>query len=136
LLAQALEAEVAALLASKPDKLTQGGRKRLVRREDLPDREITIHWPVAVRLRDRSEGSEFVRFSSALLPPYARRPKSLKVLIALLYLKGILTGNFEERLVVLLGKDAGEPSARIVGRLNEVWWEEHGVRSTRYEFSR
>jgi putative transposase len=43
--------------------------------------------PVAVRcprLRDRGcEGSGRIRFSSAILPPYARRSKSLEVLIAL-----------------------------------------------------
>jgi hypothetical protein len=34
------------------------------------------------RVRDRAgEGSERIRFSSAILPPYARRSKSLKVLI-------------------------------------------------------
>jgi putative transposase len=38
--------------------------------------------PVAVRcprVRDRvSEGSERIRFSSAVLPPYARRSKSMR----------------------------------------------------------
>jgi putative transposase len=56
--------------------------------------------PVAVRcprVRDRvGEGSERIRFSSAILPPYARRSKSLEVLIPILYLKGISTGDFEE----------------------------------------
>jgi hypothetical protein len=41
------------------------------------------------------------------LPPYARRSKSLEVLIPILYLKGVSTGDFEEALVALLGKDAG-----------------------------
>jgi hypothetical protein len=44
--------------------------------------------PVAVccpRVRDRiGQGSERIRFSSAILPPYARRSKSLKVLIPIL----------------------------------------------------
>jgi hypothetical protein len=42
--------------------------------------------PVAVRcprVPDRvDEGSERIRFSSAILPPYARRSKSLEVLVA------------------------------------------------------
>jgi putative transposase len=33
--------------------------------------------------------------------------KSLEVLIPILYLKGISTGDFEEALIALLGKDAG-----------------------------
>src|SRR6516164_5059310 len=45
------------------------------------------------RVRDRvGEGSERIRFSSAVLPPYARRSKSLEVLIPILYLKGVSTG--------------------------------------------
>jgi putative transposase len=40
LLAQAVEAEVAALLASHADKLTEDGRQRLVRHGHLPEREI------------------------------------------------------------------------------------------------
>jgi putative transposase len=46
-------------------------------------------------------------FSSEILPPYARRSKSLEVLIPIFYLKGVSTGDFEEALVASLGKDAG-----------------------------
>jgi transposase-like protein len=53
--------------------------------------------------------------------PYARRSKSLKVLIPILYLKGISTGVFEEALAALLGKDAGSLSAATVSRLKEAW---------------
>ena len=40
LLTQAVEAEVAALLSSHADKLTDDGRQRLVRHGHLPEREI------------------------------------------------------------------------------------------------
>jgi transposase-like protein len=66
-----------------------------------------------------------IRFSSAILPPYARRSKSLEVLIPILYLKGVSTGDFAEALVALLGKDAGGLSASTIGRLKEAWSEEH-----------
>jgi transposase-like protein len=72
-----------------------------------------------------------IRFSSAILPPYARRSKSLVVLIPILYLKGISTGDFEEALIALVGKDAGGLSATTVGRLKEVWSEEHARWSKR-----
>lgn len=77
LLAQAVEAEASALLASHADKLTEDGRQRLVRHGHLPEREVmTGIGPVAVRcprVRDRvGEGSERIRFSSAILPPYGR----------------------------------------------------------------
>ena len=130
LLAQAVEAEAAALLASHADNLTEDGRRRLVRHGHLPEREVmTGIGPVAVRcprVRDRvGEGSERIRFSSAILPPYARRSKTLEVLIPILYLKGVSTGDFEEALVALLGKDAGGLSATTIGRLKEAWSEEH-----------
>ena len=130
LLAQAVEAEVATLLSRYADETTDDGRKRLVRHGHLPEREImTGIGPVGVRcprVRDRvGESSQRIRFSSAILPPYARRSKSLEVLIPILYLKGISTGDFEEALVALLGKDAGGLSASTVGRLKEAWSEEH-----------
>src|SRR5213079_2081938 len=65
------------------------------------------------------------RFSPSILPPYARRTKSLEVLIPILYLKVISTGDFEEALGALLGKDAGGLSASTIARLKEVWVDEH-----------
>jgi putative transposase len=78
LLAQAVEAEVAALLGGHADERTDDGRQRLVRHGHLPERKIiTGIGPVAVccpRVRDRvGEGDERIRFLSAILPPYARR---------------------------------------------------------------
>lgn len=136
LLAQAVEAEVAALLSVHADELTTDGRRRLVRHGYLPERGImTGIGPVAVRcprVRDRlGEGSERIRFSSAILPPYARRSKSLEVLIPILYLKGVSTGQFEEALIALLGKDAGGLSASTIARLKEAWSEEHARWSKR-----
>jgi putative transposase len=130
LLAQAVEAEVATLLSRYAGETSNDGRQRLVRHGHLPERKImTGIGPVAVRcprVRDRvGEGSERIRFSSAILPPYARRSKSLEVLIPILYLKGVSTGDFEEALVALLGKDAGGLSASTIGRLKEAWSEEH-----------
>src|SRR2546429_2126178 len=99
LLAQAVAAEVAGFLESHADKLTDDGRQRLVRHGYLPEREIMTGIG-AVRVRcprvgDRvGEGGERIRFSSAILPPYARRSKSLEVLLPILYLKGVSTGDF------------------------------------------
>ena len=130
LLAQAVELEVTDFIGRYADLKTAAGRQRLVRHGHLPNREImTGIGPVAVRqprVRDRepSEG-ERIWFSSSILPPYARRTKSLEVLIPILYLKGISTGDFEEALGALLGKDAGGLSASTIGRLKEAWADEH-----------
>jgi putative transposase len=136
LLAQAVEAEVATLLGRHTDELTEDGRQRLVRHGHLPEREImTGIGAVAVRcprVRDRAgEGAERIRFSSAILPPYARRSKSLEVLIPILYLKGVSTGDFEEALIALLGKDAGGLSASTIARLKDAWSDEHARWSKR-----
>src|SRR6266536_1233577 len=77
------------------------------------------------------EGSERIRFLSTILPPYARRSKRLEVLIPILYLKGISTGDFEDALIALLGRDAGGLSASTIGRLKEAWSEEHARWSKR-----
>src|SRR5258708_8613400 len=77
-----------------------------------------------VRDREAAEG-ERVRYSPSIVPPYARRSKSLEVLIPVLYLKGISTGDFEEALAALVGKHAPGLSASTIARLKEVWTEEH-----------
>ena len=130
LLAQAVEAEVAGFLGEHADKRTNDGRQRLVRHGHLPERSImTGIGAVEVRVprvRDRLSGTDDrIRFSSAILPPYARRSKSLEVLIPILYLKGISTGDFAEALSALLGPNAGGLSASTIARLKEVWADEH-----------
>jgi putative transposase len=130
LLAQAVEAELASFLEAHADKLTEDGRQRLVRHGHLPEREIVTgigHVGVRQpRVRDRgSHGEERIHFSPLILPPYARRSKSLDVLIPILHLKGISTGDFDEALAALVGYDAGGLSASTIARLKEVWADEH-----------
>jgi putative transposase len=132
LLTQAVEAEVAEFLGQYADLKTKAGLLRVVRHGHLPEREImTGIGRVAVRqprVRDREAGTADagrILFTPAILPPYARRSKSLEMLIPLLYLKGVSTGDFEEALACLLGKDAAGLSASTIGRLKEVWLDEH-----------
>jgi transposase-like protein len=130
LLAQAVETEVAGFIAAHADKRTADGHQRLVRHGHLPERSImTGIGPVEVcvpRVRDRlGNAGNGIRFSSAIVPPYARRAKSLEVLIPVLYLKGISTGDFAEALSALLGPNAGGLSASTIVRLKEVWADEH-----------
>lgn len=118
LLAQAVEAEVAEFPEQHSGLKTGDGCQRVVRHGHLPEREVmTGIGPVAARqprVRDRESGagSGRVRFTPAILPPYARRSKSLEVLLPVLYLKGVSTGDFEEALAALLGREAPGLSAR------------------------
>jgi hypothetical protein len=57
-----------------------------------------------VKLRDRGAGGEAerIRFSSAILPRWARRTRSLDALLPILYLRGVSMGDFQEALGALL----------------------------------
>jgi len=132
LLTQAVEAEVSEFLAATADLKTDDGCRRVVRHGHLPERQImTGIGPVAVRqprVRDREAGADDparIRFTPTILPPYARRSKSLDTLIPILYLKGVSTGDFAAALAALLGKDALGLSATTIARLKDVWIDEH-----------
>ncbi len=132
LLAQSVEAEIAEFLGKHADLKTEDGLQRIVRHGHLPERDvITGIGPVAVRqprVRDRGASAhapDRIRFAPMILPPYAWRSKSLDVLLPILYLKGNSTGDFEEALGALLGKDAPGLSASTISRLKESWTDEH-----------
>jgi putative transposase len=131
LLAQAIEAEVAAVLAAHADLVDEAGRRRLVGHGFLPERAIqTGIGAVPVRqprVRDRgagARGSEPIRFTSAILPRYLRRTRSLEEFLPWLYLKGISTADVSEALAALLGPDAPGLSPSTIGRLKETWQAE------------
>ena len=130
LLAQAVEAEAEAFLAAMEDERLADGRARVVRHGHGPERSIqTGIGPVPVRrakLRDRGAGAgERITFTSAILPKWARRTKSLEALLPVLYLRGISTGDFQEALAALLGQDAPNLSPSVIARLKEEWTEEY-----------
>ncbi len=58
-----------------------------------------------------------IRFTSHILPKWARRTKSLDALLPVLYLRGISAGDFQEALSALLGKDAPNLSSAVIARL-------------------
>ena len=124
LLAQAVEAEVAAWIDQHAHLTDAAGRRQIVRNGRLPKRKITtgigqveIEQP---RVHDR-RGAAGEPFSSKILPPYLRKTKSVEELIPWLYLKGISTGDFSEALQSLLGLDAPGLSASTITRLKSTW---------------
>ncbi len=131
LLTQAVEAEAADFLERYAALKTADGRQRVVRHGHLPERAVmTGIGAVKVRqprVRDRDPGADAARikFTPSILPPYARRSKSLEVLLPILYLKGISTGDFGETLAALLGKDAPGLSPSNIARLKDIWADEH-----------
>ena len=127
LLAQAVELEAGAFLSGMRDLKLPDGRARLVRHGHGPERLIqTGLGPVAasrVKIRDRGAASaaERVRFSSSILPKWARRTRSLDALLPVLHLRGVSTGEFGEALAALLGRDAPNLSPSVIARLTAEW---------------
>jgi len=82
LLAQAIEAEVAELLAQYAGQ-SVGGKRAVVRKGYLPERsiqtglgEVSVKVP---KVRDRS--GQGIKFNSQLVPPYLKRTKNVEEFI-------------------------------------------------------
>ena len=137
LLAQAVELEAEAFLAGMQELKLPDGRARLVRHGHGPERPIQTGIGAVgvsrVKIRDRGAASddERVRFSSAILPKWSRRTRSLDALLPVLYLRGVSTGDFQEALSALLGRDAPNLSPSVVSRLTAEWQAEYARWQTR-----
>lgn len=141
LLAQAIEAELQALLAQYAETRVDG-KPAIVRNGHLPERtiqsglgEIAVKVP---KVRDRS--GQGVKFNSTLVPPYLKRTQTLEEFIPWLYLKGVSTGEMQPALEALLGAGAKGLSAATVSRLKQVWendydgWRKRDLSRRRYVY--
>ena len=95
MLAEALQAEVDAYCARFADEREEDGQQLVVRNGYHEPREVsTCAGAVAVhapRVNDRRidpESFERQRFSSVILPPWARKTPQIEAVLALLYLHG------------------------------------------------
>jgi hypothetical protein len=94
------------------------------------------------KARDRgaTAGAERIRYSSTILPKWARRMKGLDVLLPALCLRGVSTGDFQEVLTALLGKNAPNLSPSVIGRLKSEWeddyrrWQARDLSARRYVY--
>ncbi len=146
LLAQAIEAEADAFLAAMKGERLPDGRERVVRHGHGPERQVqTGIGPVEVqrvKLRDRgpTNEAERIRFTSAILPRWSRRTRSLDALLPILYLRGVSMGDFQEALGALLGKDAPNLSPSVIARLRGEWeadytrWQRRDLSARRYVY--
>lgn len=147
--AAALKAEAANFVAQFADELLPDGRQRVVRHGTGPEREIqTGIGPVPVqrqKVRDRAEGvadEKKIRFTSSILPRWARRSRSLDAALPVLYLRGISTGDFQEALSALLGTDAPNLSPGVITRLTTGGredydrWQRRDLSARRYVYIR
>ena len=147
LLAQAIEAEAEAFLAAMRSERLPDGRERIVRHGHGPERQVqTGIGPVEVqrvKLRDRAAdeaGADRIRFTSAILPRWSRRTRSLDALLPILYLRGVSMGDFQEALGALLGKDTPNLSPSVIARLRGEWeadytrWQRRDLSARHYVY--
>ena len=131
MLAAALEAEVNTYLAQLADERDERGRRLLMRNGYHAERTVaTAAGPVPVkapRVNDKRidpETGQRHRFSSAILPSWARKTPKVSEVLPLLYLHGLSTGDFVPALEQFLGSAAGLSSA-TVSRLTAQWQADH-----------
>ncbi len=127
MLAAALQAEVAAYIGQFAGLRDEDGRRMVVRNGTAEPRTVlTSAGAVEVtapRVNDKRTdpaSGERMRFSSAILPPWARKTPQISEVLPLLYLHGLSSGDFVPALGQFLGSHAGL-SASTVTRLTETW---------------
>lgn len=144
MIAQALEVEVADYVERHQDDLDEHGH-RLVRRNGkgkargltVGSGTIRLRAPRVDDRRTDPESGRRVRFSSRILPRYARRSPKVTELLPALYLRGLSTGDFAPALGDLLGEDAAGLSAASIARLSKEWEADYeAFRQRRLDFAR
>lgn len=146
MLAQAIENEVAEYIEANAHNHDDQDHRLVVRNGHLPARTIqTGVGPVDIqqpRVNDKRTDNkgQRMRFSSAILPPYLRRTRSIDELIPWLYLKGVSTGDFTDALKALLGPEAPGLSETNIVRLKACWqqewtaWSKRSLEDKRYVY--
>jgi transposase-like protein len=131
MLAVALEAEVAAYIDAHRELVDEDGNRLVVRNGHARPRTlVTGAGPIdieAPRVNDKrtdAESGERVRFSSAIVPPWARKSPKVVEALPLMYLHGMSSGDFAPALSEFFGSANGL-SASVITRLTKQWQDEH-----------
>ena len=116
MLAAALQAEVDAYVGQFAGERDENGRRLVVRNgSGEPRTVLTSAGAVKVtapRVNDKRTGPGTggrMRFSSAILPPWARKTPQVADVLPLLYLHGLSSGDFAPALGQFLGSPAACP---------------------------
>jgi putative transposase len=130
MLATALQAEVAAYVDAHRDQVDEAGHRLVVRNGYHAGREVTTAAGAvsvrAPRVNDKridEESGERRRFSSAILPAWARKSPQVAEVLPLLYLHGLSSSDFGPALEQFLGSAAGLSPATIT-RLTTQWQDD------------
>jgi len=132
MIATALRAEADEYVERFADERGDDGKRLVVRNGRARERSVTVgSGTVAIqapRVNDRrvdEETGERQKFSSKILPAYARRSPKVNDVLPVLYLRGLSTGDFRPALEQLLGEDAAGLSPSTISRLCKDWEAEH-----------
>jgi transposase-like protein len=130
MVAEALQAEVDGYIAQFADVRDERGHRLVVRNGCHRPRDVLTSagsvQVTAPRVNDKrvdAETGERQRFSSVILPPWARKTPKIGEVLPLLYLHGLSTGDFVPALGQFLGSAKGLSAATIT-RLTDTWKEE------------
>ena len=130
MLAAALKAEVAAYIDAHCHLVDENGHRLVVRNGFHEERTVlTAAGGVPVRAprvndkRTDPDSGERTRFSSAILPGWARKSPQISEVLPVLYLHGLSTGDFTPALEQFLVTGSGL-SAASISRLTAQWQDE------------
>jgi transposase-like protein len=137
MLAEALRAEADAYCERLAGELDEDGHRLVVRNGYHQPREVLTSAGAievtAPRVNDKRidpDTGERQRFSSAILPPWARKTPQVAEVLPLLYLHGLSSGDFVPALGQFLGSSKGLSSS-VVTKLTETWKAEQQAFATR-----
>jgi putative transposase len=131
MIAAALRAEADDYVERFTDEVDEDGHRLVVRNGRTRERKVTVGSgtiPIkAPRVNDKrvDDQGERQKFSSRILPAYARRSPKVGEVIPILYLRGLSTGDFKPALEQLLGEDAAGLSPTTISRMCKEWEEHH-----------
>ncbi len=145
MIAEALEMEVEDYLGRHRAERDEEGLALVVRNGHGRGRRLVTGAGVmeirAPRVNDRRRVDGVrQKFTSRVLPPWARRSPKVTEVLPLLYLHGLSTGDFRQALPALLGEEACGLSASAISRLTESWkmeqkaWKERSLAETDYVY--
>ena len=130
MLAEALQAEVDAYIAAHAAEREENGRRLVVRNGYHQGREVLTSagavQVTAPRVNDKRADlvtGERQRFTSSILPAWARKTPKITEVLPLLYLHGLSSGDFVPALGQFLGSSAGL-SGPVITKLTETWQAE------------
>ena len=114
MLAAALQAEVAVYVDQFAGVRDENGRRLVVRNGSAEPRTVVTSAGAvevtAPRVNDKRtdpDTGERMRFSPAILPPWARKTPQVSEVLPLLYLHGLSSGDFVPALSQFLGSHRG-----------------------------